>query len=94
MTSDVKWMLYNNVESKRSRGKRNEPPPTITKANLHPKKMMVMYMIGLEGSPLLSASSGKPNNSNKYFSQLDQLKEVLKKGSRVSQRKTHNLPSG
>ena len=53
-----------------------------------------MYMIGLEGSPLLSASSGKPNNSNKYFSQLDQLKEVLKKGSRVSERKTLNLPSG
>ena len=40
VTSDVKWILYNNVEWKRSWGKQNEPPPTTTKANLHPKKVM------------------------------------------------------
>ena len=36
-----------------------------------------MYMVGLEGSPLLQAPSGKPINSNKYYSQLDQLKAAL-----------------
>ena len=40
VTSDVKWILYNNVEWKRSWGKQNEPPPTTTKANLYPKKVM------------------------------------------------------
>ena len=40
----------------------------------------VVYMVGLEGSPLLWAPSGKPNiNSNKYCSQLDQLKAALNK---------------
>ena len=37
-------------------------------------------MVGLEGSPLLRALSGKPViNSKKYCSQLDQLKAALDK---------------
>ena len=36
-------------------------------------------MVGLEGSPLLQAPSGKPINSNKYRSQLNQLRAVLDK---------------
>ena len=36
---DKKWILYNNVEQKRSWGKRNKPPPTTPKAGLHPKKV-------------------------------------------------------
>ena len=36
-----KWMLYSNVEQKRSWGKRNEPPPTTPKAGLPPKKVML-----------------------------------------------------
>ena len=40
VTGDEKWILYNNVERKRSWGKRNEPPPTTPKASLHPKKVM------------------------------------------------------
>ena len=46
--------------------------------SLHPKKAM-LYMVGLEGSPLLQAPSGKPINSNKYCSQLNQLKAVFDK---------------
>ena len=38
---DEKWILYNNVEQKRSWGKRNEPPPITPKAGLHPKKVML-----------------------------------------------------
>ena len=36
-------------------------------------------MVGLEGSPLLQAPSGKAINSNKYRSQLNHLKAVLDK---------------
>ena len=40
-----------------------------------------MYLMELEGSPLFSASSGKLKiNSNKYCSQLDQLKKYSKNG--------------
>ena len=38
---DEKWMLYNNVEWKRSWGKQNEPPPTTPKVGLHPRKVML-----------------------------------------------------
>ncbi|XP_018055291.1 PREDICTED: histone-lysine N-methyltransferase SETMAR-like [Atta colombica] len=40
---DEKWIIYNNVERKRSWRKRNEPPLalTIPKAGLHPKKVML-----------------------------------------------------
>ena len=41
VTGDEKWILYNNVEWKRSWGKENEPPPTTPKSGLHPKKTML-----------------------------------------------------
>ena len=37
----------------------------------------MLYMVGLEESPLLGALFKKPINSNKYYSQLDQLKAAL-----------------
>ena len=37
VTDDEKWILYTNVEQKRSWGKRNEPPPTPPNTGLHPK---------------------------------------------------------
>ena len=78
MTSNEKWILYNNVDWKRSRGKWNETPPTTSKASLHPKKVMwylwcdwkgvLYYELFLENQTI---------NSNKYGSQLDQLKAAL-----------------
>ena len=50
---DEKWILYNNVEQKRLWGKRNEPPPTTPKAVSSSKEGDVVYMVGLERSPLL-----------------------------------------
>ena len=38
VAGDEKWILYNNVEWKRSRGKQNEPPPTTPKGGLLPRK--------------------------------------------------------
>ena len=43
VTGDEKWILFNNVEWKRSWGKQNEPPPTTPKADLHPKKVMCIW---------------------------------------------------
>ena len=57
---DEKQILYNNVEWKRLWGKRNEPPPT--KGRSSSKEGDVVYMVGLEGSPLLQAPSRKPND--------------------------------
>ena len=76
---DEKWIGYNNVERKRMWGKLNEPPPTIPKTSLHPEKVMckwwdwkgaLYYELLLENQMI---------NSNKYCSQLDQLKATLDK---------------
>ncbi|XP_050480294.1 histone-lysine N-methyltransferase SETMAR-like [Bombus huntii] len=37
-TGNEKWIIYNNVEKKRSRGWRNESPLAIPEASLHPKR--------------------------------------------------------
>jgi len=41
VTGDEKWIIYNNVERKRSWRKQNEPPLAIPKIGLHPKKVML-----------------------------------------------------
>ena len=76
--SDEKWILHNNVEWKRLWGKWNEPPPTTPKTSLLPKKVMLYmwwYWKGVLYYELLQEN--QRINSNKYFSQLDQLKEAL-----------------
>ena len=73
-----KWILYNNVERKRPWGKQNGPPPTTPKASLHPKMVMLCrwwFWKGVLYYELLSES--QMINSNKYCSQLDQLKAAL-----------------
>ena len=47
---------HSNVEQKRSWGKWNEPPPTTSKTGLHPNKGDVVFVVGLERSPLLAPS--------------------------------------
>ena len=77
MTGDEKWILYNNVEWKRSRGKRNEPPNT-PKAGLHPKKVMLCIWWDWKGVLYYELlPENKTINSYKYCSQLDQLKAAL-----------------
>ena len=49
VTGNEKWIIYNNVERKRSWGKRNEPPLATPKAGLHSKKIMLsVWWIGKE----------------------------------------------
>ena len=77
VTGDEKRILYNNVEWKRSWGKRNEPPPTTPKASLHPKKVMSRIWWDWKGVLYCELLPEKPNNFNNYCSQLDQLKGAL-----------------
>ncbi|XP_012058781.1 PREDICTED: histone-lysine N-methyltransferase SETMAR-like [Atta cephalotes] len=50
---DEKWIVYNNVR-KRSWSRRGEAPEMQAKAEIHQKKvMLVVNMVGLEGTSLL-----------------------------------------
>ena len=76
---DEKWILYNNVERKRPLGKWNVPPPTTSKAGLHPKKVMLCIWWDWKGVfyyELLPES--QTINSNKYCSQLDWKQHLTK----------------
>ena len=75
---DEKWILYNNVEWKRSWGKRNEPPSTIPKAGLQTNKVMLCIQCDWKGVLYYELLlENETNNSNNYCSQLDQLKAQL-----------------
>ena len=77
-TGDEKWILYSNVEQKRSWGKRNEPPPTTPKAGLHPEKVMLCMWWDWKGVLYYEhLPENQRINCNKYYSQLDQLKVAL-----------------
>ena len=72
VTGNEKWILYNNVEQKRSRGKRNEPPLTTPKASLHPKKVMLCTWWDWKGVLYYELlPENQTINSNKYCSQLE-----------------------
>ena len=78
VVGDEKWTLYSNVEWKRSWGKLNEPPPTTSNATLYPKKMMLCIWWDWKGVLYYELLlENQTINSNKYCSQLDQLKAAL-----------------
>jgi len=53
VTGDEKWIIYNNVERKRSWGKRNEPPFSHPKSWSLSKEGHALYLVGLERDPVL-----------------------------------------
>ena len=66
-------------------GKQNEPPLTVPKAGLHPKKMMLCIWWNWKGVlyyELLPES--QTTDSNKYRYQLDQLKAAIDEKYTVS----------
>ena len=89
VTGDEKWILYNNVEWKRSWDKWNEPPPTTQKASLYTKNVMLCKWWDWKGVLYYELLPEKQTiNSNKCCSQLDQLKAALdKKRSELVNRK-------
>ena len=61
VTGNEKWILYNNVEWKgfwASEMKHHQPYQSQSST----KEGDVVYMVGLEWSPLLCVPSGKPND--------------------------------
>ena len=79
VTDDEKWILYNNVDQKRSWGNRNGLPPTTPKAGLHPKKVMLCIWWDCKGILYCELLLESQTVNHKYCSQLDQLKATLNK---------------
>ncbi|CAK9798994.1 Histone-lysine N-methyltransferase SETMAR [Anthophora plagiata] len=78
ITGDEKWILYNNVQRKRSWGKQNESPLTTAKDGLHPKKVMLCIWWDWKGvlyHELLPYN--RTINSDVYCNQLDRLKAAI-----------------
>ena len=90
VTGDEKWILYNNVEWKRSWGKRSEPLPTTPKAGL----LCIWWdWKGVLYYELLPAN--QTINSQQVLLPIRPTESgTRRKASRNSQQKTHNLPSG
>ncbi|XP_012060168.1 PREDICTED: histone-lysine N-methyltransferase SETMAR-like [Atta cephalotes] len=78
VTGNEKWIIYNNVERKRSWGKRNEPLLTTPKTDLHPKKVMLCVWWDWKGILYYELlPNNEMINSEKYCSQLDELKTAI-----------------
>ena len=74
MTGNEEWILYSNVEWKRSWVKESEHHQPHTKDQSSAREVDIVYMVGLKVSPLLLTLSKKPNSCNKYSCKLNQLK--------------------
>jgi len=44
ITGDEKWIIYNNVVRKRSLSRRDDSPQTISKTDIHQRKVMLSVM--------------------------------------------------
>lgn len=54
ITGDEKWVVYNNVKRKRSWSIKDEPAQTISKADIHQKKVMLSVWWDFKGIVFLS----------------------------------------
>jgi len=60
ITGDEKWIVYINVERKRSWRKRNEPP--LTAPNTASEEDDAVYLLGLEGHRALRTPFTQPDD--------------------------------
>ena len=80
ITSDGKWIVYNNFVRKRSWSKRDEPPQTTWKAELHVKKIMLSARWDWKGVVFFELlSRNQTINSDLYCRQLKKLNAAVKK---------------
>ena len=78
ITGDEKWILYNNVQRKRSCGKQNGSLLTTAKDGLHQKKVLLCIWWDWKGvlyHELLPHN--RTINSDIYCNQLDRLKAAI-----------------
>lgn len=78
VTGDEKWVLYENVQRKRSWQHSRELPNTTAKAGLHPKKVMLSIWWDYKGVIFYELlRQGTTINSDVYCNQLSKLKRAL-----------------
>jgi histone-lysine N-methyltransferase SETMAR len=78
VTGDKNWIVYNNVERKRSWGRQGERPLSTPKAELHQKSVMLCIWWDWKGILYYDLlPRNQTINSNVYCSQLDRLKAAI-----------------
>lgn len=78
ITGDEKWIVYDNVERKRSWLQPGEPTPTTSKAEIHQKKVMLSVWWDFKGIIYFELlEKNKTINSQVYCQQLTKLNEAL-----------------
>lgn len=80
ITGDEKWIVYNNIQRKRSWCKHNESAPTTSKADTHQRKVMLSIWWDYKGIIYFEIQPRNVTiNSNIYCQQLTNLNEALQK---------------
>lgn len=78
ITGDEKWIVYNNVERRRSWSKRDEPAQSISKAEIHQKKVMLSVWWDFKGIVYFELlPRNQTINSERYCNQLDKLNDSI-----------------
>ena len=78
ITGDEKWIVYNNIVRKRSLSKRDEPPQTTSKVELHQKKIMLSVWWDWKGVVFFELlPKNETINSDVYCRQLNKLNAVV-----------------
>ncbi|XP_017795708.1 PREDICTED: histone-lysine N-methyltransferase SETMAR-like [Habropoda laboriosa] len=79
ITGDEKWVVYNNVKRKRSWSRKDEPAQSVSKANIHQKKVMLSVWWDVKGIVFFELLPDNTTiNSEVYCHQLDKLNDSLK----------------
>ena len=82
ITGNEKWIVYNNVVRKRSWFKRYKPPQTISKVELHQKKVMLSVWWDWKGVVFFELLPRNQSiNSDVYCRQLNKLNAAVKEKS-------------
>lgn len=89
ITGDEKWIVYNNVERKRSWSRRDDSPQTSSKAELHPRKVMLSVWWDWKDVVFFELlPRNRTITSDVYCRQLDRLNEsVIQKRPELVNRK-------
>lgn len=78
VTGDEKWIVYNNVTRKRSWVKQDKPAQTVSKAEIHQKKIMLSVWWDHKGILYFELMpQNQTINSNVYVEQLEKLKDAI-----------------
>ena len=88
-TGYEEWVVYDNVMRKRSLSKRDQPAESISKADIHQKKVMLSVWWDFKGILYFELlQSNQAINSNVYCHQLMKLdNEIKEKRSELTTRK-------